>query len=154
MCSTAISMRFACRRAARPGMALEQTQFSRISGAGTAAVPEGGGWCSRTAINFSNTFFALDLEVSPTCLSITFNHNGLNTFFSPYFDCVTAVNATASDRQRADQPELRWRRPSITARNSVGISVVGTGSRPSWMFPSAATYTAAPIDDGIGDFEL
>ena len=32
----------------------------------------------------------LDLEVSPTCLSITFDHNGLNTFISPYFNCVTA----------------------------------------------------------------
>ncbi len=79
------------------GLALEQVQFSRISGAGTAAGTGGRGVVLENGFNFSNTFFALDLEVSPTCLSITFSHNGLNTFVSPYFDCVTAVTATASD---------------------------------------------------------
>src|SRR5262249_13951712 len=79
------------------GLALEQTQFSRISGAGTAEGTGGRGLVLENGYNFSNTFLALDLEVSPTCLSITFDHNGLNTFISPYFNCVTAVNATASN---------------------------------------------------------
>jgi Pectate lyase superfamily protein len=78
------------------GLAFEQVQFSRVSGAGTAAGTGGRGVVLENGYNFSNTFFALDLEVSPTCLSITFDHNGLNTFVSPYFDCVTAVSATAS----------------------------------------------------------
>src|SRR6516162_10129340 len=78
------------------GIALEQTQFSRISGAGTAQGTGGRSLVLENGYNFSNTFSALDLEVSPTCLSITFNHNGLNTFVSPYFNCQTAVNATAS----------------------------------------------------------
>jgi hypothetical protein len=58
------------------GLALEQTQFSRISGAGTAQGTGGRGLVLENGYNFSNTFLALDLEVSPTCLSITFNHNG------------------------------------------------------------------------------
>ena len=78
------------------GMAFEQAQFSRISGAATAAAAGGRGIVLENGYNFSNTFFSLDLEVSPTWLSITFNHNGLNTFISPYFDCTTAINATAS----------------------------------------------------------
>jgi len=78
------------------GMAFEQTQFSRVSGAATASGAGGRGIVLENGFNFSNTFSGLDLEVSPTCLSITFNHNGLNTFISPYFDCVTAVSATAS----------------------------------------------------------
>jgi len=78
------------------GLAFEQIQFSRISGAGTAEGTGGRGVVLENGYNFSNTFFALDLEVSPTCGSITFNHNGLNSFVSPYFDCATAVNATAS----------------------------------------------------------
>jgi len=66
------------------GLAFEQVQFSRISGAGTAEGTGGRGVVLENGYNFSNTFLALDLEVSPTCLSITFNHNGLNTFVSPY----------------------------------------------------------------------
>jgi hypothetical protein len=65
------------------GMAFEQTQFSHISGAGTAAATGGRSVVLENGYNFSNTFLGLDLEVSPTCLSITFNHNGLNTFVSP-----------------------------------------------------------------------
>jgi len=78
------------------GLAFEQVQFSRISGAGTAEGAGGRGVVLENGYNFSNTFLALDLEVSPTCHSITFDHNGLNTFVSRYFDCVTAVNTTAS----------------------------------------------------------
>ena len=98
--------------------------------------------------NFSNTFFALDLEVSPTCLSITFNHNGLNTFISPYFDCLTAISATASVGNTLINPNYGGN-VSNYGPNSVGISVQGTGSRPQWMFPTTATYTAAPVDDGL-----
>jgi len=78
------------------GLALEQVQFSKISGAATAEGAGGRGLVLENGYNFSNTFLGLDLEVSPTCLSITFNHNGLNTFVSLYFDCATAVSATGS----------------------------------------------------------
>ena len=98
--------------------------------------------------NFSNTFFALDLEVSPTCLSITFDHNGLNTFVSPYFNCVTAVNATASNGNILINPNYGGATVNF-GPSSTGVTVIGSGSRSRWYFPSTASYTAAPIDDGL-----
>jgi hypothetical protein len=130
------------------GLAFEQVQFSRISGAGTAAGIGGRGVVLENGYNFSNTFFALDLEVSPTCLSITFSHNGLNTFVSPYFDCVTAVNATASDGNVLINPNYGGATVNYGPL-STGISVIGTGSRDNWLFPTAGSYVAKPIDDGL-----
>ena len=130
------------------GIALEQVQFSRISGAGTAEGTGGRGLVLENGYNFSNTFLALDLEVSPTCLSITFDHNGLNTFLSPYFDCVTAVNATASVGNLLINPNYGGATINYGPL-SIGISVVGTGSRDSWLFPAAASYVATPIDEGL-----
>jgi hypothetical protein len=137
-----------CDSAGGAGMALEQTQFSRISGSGTGSGTGGRGLILENGYNFSDTFFGLDLEVSPTCLSITFNHNGLNTFVSPYFNCVTAVNATASVGNTLINPNYGGNVVNY-GPSSVGISVQGTGSRPQWIFPTTATYTAAPIDDGL-----
>jgi hypothetical protein len=130
------------------GMAFEQIQFSRISGAGTAAAPGGRSVVLENGYNFSNTFSGLDLEVSPICLSITFNHNGLNTFVSPYFNCVTAVNATSSVGNTIINPNYGGAVVNY-GPNSVGLSVQGTGSRPQWLFPVTASYTAAPVDDGM-----
>jgi hypothetical protein len=130
------------------GLALEQVQFSRISGAGTAEGAGGRGMVLENGYNFSNTFLALDLEVSPTCLSITFNHNGLNTFVSPYFDCVTAVSATASTGNVLVNPNYGGATVNFGPL-STGISVIGSGSRANWLFPSAASYVAKPIDDGL-----
>jgi hypothetical protein len=130
------------------GLAFEQIQFSRISGAGTAGGTGGRGVVLENGYNFSNTFFALDLEVSPTCLSITFNHNGLNSFVSPYFDCITAVNATASVGNVLINPNYGGSTINYGPL-STGLSVMGSGSRASWLFPVAASYTAAPIDDGL-----
>ena len=90
------------------GIALEQTQFSRISGAGTAQGTGGRSLVLENGYNFSNTFFALDLEVSPTCLAITFNHNGLNTFVSPFLNCVTAVNATPGVHHGGEDFTVTW----------------------------------------------
>jgi hypothetical protein len=97
--------------------------------------------------NFSNTVFAFDFEASPTCLAITFNHNGLNTFVSPYFNCTTAVSATASTGNVLINPNYGG---GVVNRGpqSTGISVVGTGSFNQWNFPAAASYTAAGIDSG------
>jgi hypothetical protein len=128
------------------GMAFEQTQFTRISGAATAQGAGGRGVVLENGFNFSNTFFGLDLEVSPICLSITFHHNGLNTFVSPYFDCVTAVDATASIGNVLINPNYGGATVNF-GPNSTGISVHGTGSRVQWMFPAVASYVAAPIDD-------
>ena len=130
------------------GLALEQVQFSRISGAGTAEGTGGRGVVLENGYNFSNTFFALDLEVSPTCLSITFSHNGLNTFVSPYFNCVTAVNATASDGNVLVNPNYGGATVNYGPL-STGISVIGTGSRDNWLFPAAGSYVVKPIDDGL-----
>ena len=130
------------------GLAFEQVQFSRISGAGTAEGTGGRGAVLENGYNFSNTFFALDLEVSPTCLSITFSHNGLNTFVSPYFNCVTAVNATASDGNVLINPNYGGATVNYGPL-STGISVIGTGSRDNWLFPVAGSYVVKPIDDGL-----
>ena len=130
------------------GLALEQTQFSRISGAGTAMGTGGRSLVLENGYNFSNTFFGLDLEVSPTCLSITFNHNGLNTFLSPYFNCVTAVNATASTSNVLINPNYGGATVNF-GPSSTGVSVIGSGSRNRWNFPLAASYTATALDDGL-----
>ena len=130
------------------GLALEQVQFSRISGAGTAEGPGGRGVVLENGYNFSNTFLALDLEVSPTCLSITFNHNGLNTFVSPYFNCTTAVSATASTGNVLINPNYGGATVNYGPL-STGISVIGTGSRDNWLFPVTGSYVAKPIDDGL-----
>jgi hypothetical protein len=130
------------------GLALEQVQFSRISGAGTAEGVGGRGLVLENGYNFSNTFLGLDLEVSPTCLSITFNHNGLNSFVSPYFDCVTAVNANASNGNLLINPNYGGATVNYGPL-STGISVIGTGSRNSWLFPAAGSYVAQAIDDGL-----
>jgi hypothetical protein len=130
------------------GLALEQTQFSRISGAGTAEATGGRGLVLENGYNFSNVFFGLDLEVSPICLSITFNHNGLNTFVSPYFNCQTAINSTNSIGNVLINPNYGGATINY-GPTSAGVTVIGSGSRSSWLFPSTTTYTAAPVDDGL-----
>jgi hypothetical protein len=128
------------------GIALEQVQFSRISGAGSAAATGGASLLMENGYNFSNTIFAFDFEVAPTCLAITFNHDGQNTFVSPYFNCTTAVSATASTRNLLINPTYAG---LVVNRGpqAAGIQVVGTGSWAVWQFPSIASYTASGIDD-------
>jgi hypothetical protein len=128
------------------GLALEQMQFSRISGAGTAQGTGGAGVVLENGYNFSNSFLGLDLEVSPTCLSITFQHDGQNTFLSPFFNCATAVSATASTRNVLINPNFGG---NVINRGpqSTGIQVIGTGNRVPWQFPTGASYTASGIDD-------
>jgi len=53
------------------GLALEQTQFSRISGAGTSSGTGGTALLLENGFNFANTIFAFDMEESPTCLGNT-----------------------------------------------------------------------------------
>ena len=129
------------------GIALEQTQFSRISGAGSAAGTGGAAMLLENGADFANTVFAFDFEVAPTCLAITANHDGQNSFVSPYFNCPTAVNATASTRNLLINPTYAG---LVTNRGpqATGIEIVGTGSWSAWQFPSAASYTASGIDDG------
>jgi hypothetical protein len=130
------------------GMALEQVQFSRISGSATAAGIGGRGLVLENGFSFSNVFFALDLEVSPTCLSITNTHNGYNTWISPYFNCTTAVSAVGSNGNMLVNPQYAGNVTNYGPQSD-GISVIGSGSRPLWLFPSVATYTPAPVDDGL-----
>jgi hypothetical protein len=128
------------------GLALEQTQFSRISGAGSANATGGTALLLENGFDFANTIFAFDMEASPICLGITAAHDGQNSFVSPYFACTTAVNATASTRNVLINPTFAG---NVVNRGpqSVGIQIVGTGNREAWQFPSAGTYTAAGIDD-------
>jgi hypothetical protein len=129
------------------GLALEQTQFSRISGSGTAQGTGGRGLVLENGFNYANTFFAIDLEVSPVCLSITTPHDGQNTFVSPYFACTTAIDATASTHNLLINPTFAG---SVVNRGpqSIGIEVIGRGNWAKWQFPAAAAYTAVAIDDG------
>src|SRR4029079_661100 len=93
-----------------------------------------------------NQVVALHMAASPTWLGITFPHDGQNSFVSPYFACATAVNATASNRNVLINPTYAG---SVLNRGpqSTGIQIVGSGNREQWQFPSAASYTAAGIDD-------
>ena len=77
------------------GIALEQTQISRISGAGSASARGGVALLIENGYSFANTVSAMDLEVAPTCLAITSRKAVHNTFISPYMACATAVDATA-----------------------------------------------------------
>lgn len=129
------------------GIALEQTQFSRIAGAGSAAGTGGTALLLENGYNFSNTIFAFDMEASPTCLAITFAHDGQNSFISPYFNCVTAVSATASTHNLLINPTYA---AAVVNRGpqSVGIQVSGSGNWAQWQFPATASFTAAGIDSG------
>jgi hypothetical protein len=130
------------------GIALEQVQFSRISGAGSAAATGGSAMLLENGFNFANTIFAFDFEVAPTCLSISFAHDGQNTFVSPYFSCTTAVNATASTHNTLINPTYAG---NVVNRGpqSTGVSVIGAGNWAPWQFPGAASYTASGVDDRI-----
>ncbi len=86
------------------GIALEQTQISRISGAGSAAARGGAALLIENGYSFANTIDALDLEVAPTCLVINSRNAAHNTFISPYMACPTAVDASAGNTTRLVNP--------------------------------------------------
>ncbi|HTV45970.1 MAG TPA: glycosyl hydrolase family 28-related protein [Stellaceae bacterium] len=88
------------------GIALEQTQISRISGAGSASARGGVGLLLENGYSFANTIDAMDLEVAPTCLAIVSRYAAHNTFISPYFACQTAVDATAGSGTRLVNPQF------------------------------------------------
>ena len=73
------------------GLALEQVQFSRLSGAASATA--GTGLSIENGYTFANTIQAIDLEVAELCLAITSAQATHNTFVSPYFNCKQAVNS-------------------------------------------------------------
>ena len=86
------------------GIALEQTQISRISGAGSAAAKGGAALLIENGYSFANTIDAMDLEVAPTCLVIDSRNAAHNTFISPYMACPTAVDATGGNTSRLINP--------------------------------------------------
>ena len=84
---------------------------SRRSFRGSAApapppAPAAPGWCSKTATT-SRTPFSRSTSKSrrPACRSPS-AHDGQNTFISPYFNCTTAVSATASTRNVLINPNF------------------------------------------------
>ena len=86
------------------GIALEQTQISRISGAGSAGAKGGAALLIENGYSFANTIDAMDLEVAPTCLVIDSRNAAHNTFISPYMACPTAVDASAGNTTRLVNP--------------------------------------------------
>lgn len=86
------------------GIALEQTQISRISGAGSAAGKGGVALLIENGYSFADTIDAMDLEVAPTCLGIDSRNAAHNTFISPYMACVTGVDARAGNTTRLVNP--------------------------------------------------
>jgi hypothetical protein len=86
------------------GIALEQTQISRISGAGSASAKGGVALLIENGYSFANTIYAMDLEVAPTCLAIASHKAVHNTFISPYMACPTAVEATAGNTTQLVNP--------------------------------------------------
>jgi hypothetical protein len=74
------------------GLALNQTVFTKISGAlsgGKVALS------LENAYSYSNTFISLDLEESPLCLSISSPKAHNNTFVSTLMNCPTGIRAIA-----------------------------------------------------------
>ena len=77
------------------GLVMDQVQFSRINGAASAAA--GTALAIMNGYTFANTFQGIDLEVALVCLGISSPYANRNTFVSPYFNCPTAVVATAGN---------------------------------------------------------
>jgi hypothetical protein len=71
------------------GLDLEQVQFSKISGAASAA--SGIAMLIRGGYTMANTIQAMDLEVARFCLVIASPSATHNSFISPYFACPTAL---------------------------------------------------------------
>jgi hypothetical protein len=86
------------------GIALEQTQISKLSGAGSASAKGGAALLIEDGYSFANTISAMDLEVAPTCLVVASSKAVHNTFISPYMACATAVEATAGDTTQLVNP--------------------------------------------------
>jgi hypothetical protein len=77
------------------GLVMDQVQFSRISGAASAT--SGTAMRIERGYSFANTIQAIDLEVAQIGLAITSPYANRNTFVSPYFNCPTAIVATAGN---------------------------------------------------------
>ena len=100
------------------GLYLDQVQFSRINGAASAAA--GTALAIMNGYTFANTFQGIDLEVAQVCLGISSPYANRNTFVSPYFNCPTAVVATAGNSNMllnasygAAQPPVRGSQTGI-----------------------------------------
>jgi hypothetical protein len=104
------------------GIALEQTQFSRLGGAGSARAPGGAALLIENGCSFANTIEAMDLEAAPRCLVITSPRAVHNTFVSPYMACPTAVDATAGKANALLNPLFA----GSVRREFAGRSGVGT----------------------------
>jgi hypothetical protein len=86
------------------GIALEQMQFSRLGGAGSANAPGGAALLIENGYSFANTIESIDLEVAPICLVVASPHAAHNTFVSPYMGCPTGVDATAGNANQLVNP--------------------------------------------------
>ena len=86
------------------GIALEQTQFSRLAGAGSASGAGGAALRIENGYSFANTIEAMDLEAAPTCLAIASPSAAHNTFLSLYMACPTGVAATAGNASTLVNP--------------------------------------------------
>jgi hypothetical protein len=82
------------------GIALEQLQFSRLAGAGSAA--SGAGLSIENGYSFADTVQAIDLEASAVCLRLTSANASNNLFTAPYVNCPVALATTPAAAQSAN----------------------------------------------------
>jgi hypothetical protein len=74
------------------GLALNQVQFSRISGA--ASAPNGWGVWLGSGYTIANTIQGFDFEEAGWCLVNNSSSSQRNTFVSPYLNCIGGVYST------------------------------------------------------------
>ena len=91
------------------GLAMNQVQFSRISGAASATA--GTALLVESGYSFANTIQAIDLEVAQVGLAITSPYANRNTFVSPYINCPTPIVATAGDSNMLLNPSYGAAQP-------------------------------------------
>ena len=143
------------------GLAFEQLQFSRISGAASAT--GGTGLLIENGYTFSNTIQAIDFEVANTCLAITSAAASHNTFVSPYFNCKKAVKSVAGNAnlllnplwgRDITMPSFQWTGVMVADPAEAGMSLLSmkpltARSRPR-RAASAASHPQEPASPPDG----
>jgi hypothetical protein len=93
------------------GLAMEQVQFSKISGAASATA--GTAMLIENGYTFANTISGIDIEVAQVGLAITSPYANRNTFVSPYFNCPTPIVATAGNSNLLINPSYGAAPPPV-----------------------------------------
>ena len=79
------------------GIALEQVQFSKIAGYGSAAGASAPALLIENSNSIGNTFVGFSYDIfTNTCVSVTSATATRNAWLAPYFGCTTALNGPTS----------------------------------------------------------